>query len=160
MRRFLALFFGVSAGLAATASAATFTVTNTNDSGVGSLRDSITQANTAVGADTIAFNVSGAGCSGGGVCTITPASQLPEVTGTTLIDGFSQPGSSANTNASGAINAAPKIVISAATVGVTASGLVVSGAGSTGRRQACPCRSVRRSRSTGGWRPSCRRRRR
>jgi len=133
MRRFLALFFGVSAGLAATASAATFTVTNTNDSGVGSLRDSITQANTAVGADTIAFNVSGAGCSGGGVCTITPASQLPEVTGTTLIDGFSQPGSSANTNASGAINAAPKIVISGATVGVTASGLVVSGAGSTVR---------------------------
>jgi Domain of unknown function (DUF4347) len=34
---------------------ATFNVTNTNDSGAGSLRDAIIQANTALGADTISF---------------------------------------------------------------------------------------------------------
>ena len=46
---------------AASAAAATFTVTNTNDSGAGSLRAAITAANTAAGADTIAFNVTGVG---------------------------------------------------------------------------------------------------
>ncbi len=76
MRRLLALSLTV---FAATASAATFTVTNTNDSGAGSLRQAITDANGAAGADTIAFNVSGAGCDGAGVCTIAPASQLPSL---------------------------------------------------------------------------------
>jgi len=51
--------------LAAGADAATFTVTNTNDSGAGSLREAILAANGAAGLDTIAFNVSGAGCTGG-----------------------------------------------------------------------------------------------
>ena len=37
--------------------AATFTVTNTNDSGPGSLRQAITDANAAAGADTIVFTV-------------------------------------------------------------------------------------------------------
>jgi hypothetical protein len=39
--------------------AATFTVSTTNDSGTGSLRDAIAQANLAAGADTIDFTVSG-----------------------------------------------------------------------------------------------------
>ena len=43
----------------ATANAATFTVTNTNDSGAGSLRDAIAQGNAAAGADTINFSVTG-----------------------------------------------------------------------------------------------------
>ena len=42
----------------ATAHAATFTVTNTNDSGAGSLRDAIAQANASPGADTIDFAAS------------------------------------------------------------------------------------------------------
>ncbi len=132
MRRFLALFFGVSAGLAATASAATFTVTNTNDSGAGSLRDAITQANTAAGADTIAFNVSGAGCTGGGVCTITPASLLPTVSETVLIDGYTQPGASPNTNATGAINAVLKVVL-AGPNGGGGGGITLGAANSTVR---------------------------
>ncbi len=36
-------------------------------------------ANTAAGLDTIAFNVSGAGCSGSGVCTIAPTTALPVI---------------------------------------------------------------------------------
>ena len=109
-------------GLALTAlaagslSAATFTVTNTNDSGAGSLRQAILDANGAVGLDTIAFNVSGAGCDGGGVCTITPASQLPSISSPVLIDGYTQPGAQPNTNAQGALNTVLKIVLSGATI--------------------------------------------
>ena len=40
---------------------ATFTVTNTNDSGAGSLRQAILDANALAGADTITFNISGTG---------------------------------------------------------------------------------------------------
>jgi hypothetical protein len=73
--------------------AATFTVTNTNDSGAGSLRQAILDANAAAGADTITFAISGSG-----VRTIIPASPLPAITGPVLIDGYTQPGASANTN--------------------------------------------------------------
>ncbi|MDQ3117470.1 MAG: hypothetical protein M3Q86_12830, partial [Verrucomicrobiota bacterium] len=72
--------------------AATFTVTNTDDSGPGSFRQAIEDANAAAGADTIAFNIPG-----GGVHTITPASALPSITETVTIDGYTQPGTSANT---------------------------------------------------------------
>lgn len=41
---------------AVTAEAATFTVTNTNDSGAGSLRQAVLDANAAVGTDTIVFD--------------------------------------------------------------------------------------------------------
>src|SRR5262245_45407421 len=71
--------------------ASTFTVTNTNDSGSGSLRQAITDANNHAGADTINFNISG-----GGVHTIKPDSTLPAITSPVTIDGYSQPGSSAN----------------------------------------------------------------
>ncbi len=71
----------------------------------------IEDANAAAGADTIAFNVSGAGCDGSGVCTIAPVSSF-RGSRAALIDGFTQPGSSPNTNATGAINAVLKIVVS------------------------------------------------
>jgi hypothetical protein len=132
MRRGLALVFGVSAGFAAAASAATFTVTNTNDSGAGSLRQAILSANAAAGSDTIAFNVSGAGCTGAGVCTITPASLLPTVSETVLIDGYTQPGASPNTNATGAINAVLKVVL-AGPNGGGGGGITLGAANSTVR---------------------------
>ncbi len=69
------------------AKAATFTVTNTNDSGAGSLRDAITQANASPGFDLIAFNIPGAGPH-----TIMPLSSLPQITDPVDIDGESQPG--------------------------------------------------------------------
>ena len=47
--------------LASPAFAATFTVTNTNDSGAGSLRQAILDANGNGGVDTIAFNIAGSG---------------------------------------------------------------------------------------------------
>ena len=66
--------------------AATFTVTNTSDSGAGSLRQAILDANTAPGADTITFSIGS-----GGAKLITPASllgvRLPSTTQT--IDGVS-----------------------------------------------------------------------
>src|SRR5436309_8704045 len=69
-----------------------FTVTNTNDTGTGSLRQAILDANS-MGGGTINFNIPGAG-----VHTITPMTVLPTITQTVTIDGYSQPGSSANTN--------------------------------------------------------------
>ena len=66
---------------------ATFTVTNTNDSGAGSLRQAITSANSSGGIDTINFNIPG-----GGVKTIAPLSELPDITFSVVIDGTTQPG--------------------------------------------------------------------
>src|SRR5262245_6232297 len=51
-----ALFMGVFLALAASAQAATITVTNLNDDGAGSLRQAILAANASVGADTITFS--------------------------------------------------------------------------------------------------------
>src|SRR5438093_924204 len=50
---------------------AVFTVSNVNDSGPGSLRQAILDADAGPGGDTIAFNVNG-----GGVQTIQPTSVL------------------------------------------------------------------------------------
>lgn len=67
-------------------SLAAFTVTNTNDSGAGSLRQAITDANALPGLDTITFNISGVGPH-----TISLSSALPTISGSVLIDGWSEP---------------------------------------------------------------------
>lgn len=93
-------------------SADTFTVTTTTDTGPGSLRQAITDANAHFGLDTIAFNIASAG-----VQTITLGFPgLPQITSPVVIDGYSQPGSSANTLVSGD-NAVILIEISGAIVG-------------------------------------------
>ena len=74
----------------------TYTVTNTADSGAGSLRQAITDANNNAGLDTIAFQIQAAG-----VQTISPTSALPNITSPVLIDGYTQSGSSVNTLAVG-----------------------------------------------------------
>ena len=81
---------------AASAGAATYTVTSTADSGAGTLRQAILDANASPGADTIAFNVLGSG-----VQTIAPAASLPPITEAVTIDGYTQPGASPNTQSVG-----------------------------------------------------------
>jgi hypothetical protein len=79
-------------------SATTFIVSNTNDSGQGSLRQAILDANLAPGADTIVFHIPGPG-----VHTISPLSPLPPLTddaGVT-IDGYTQPAARPNSLAIG-----------------------------------------------------------
>lgn len=76
--------------------AATYTVTNTNDTGTGSLRWAITQANINNNTfDVIDFNIPG-----GGLQTIRPLSQLPPLLDTAgvFIDGLTQAGASPGTN--------------------------------------------------------------
>ena len=72
-----------------------FTVINTNDSGPGSLRQAITDANSNGNPgdmDIIAFNIPGSE-----VHTITPLTPLPLITQKVKIDGYTQPGTSPNT---------------------------------------------------------------
>jgi hypothetical protein len=69
-------------------SAATFTVTTTADSGAGSLRQAILDAEAAPGADTIQFNIPGPG-----VHTIFLTTWLPKAFGPSTVDGYTQPGS-------------------------------------------------------------------
>jgi hypothetical protein len=92
--RSLALAGIVLAAAASRAGADTYTVTNTLDTGAGSLRQAITDANGHAGADDIHFNISASG-----VQTIAPASALPKITGAVTIDGYTQTGASPNNNA-------------------------------------------------------------
>src|SRR5688572_12038474 len=78
--------------LALHARAETFIVSNTSDSGAGSLRQAILDANATGDFDQITFAILG-----GGTQTIQPASALPDITDPVLIDGYTQPGASANT---------------------------------------------------------------
>lgn len=100
-------------GVVMTSAATVFTVTNTNDSGAGSLRDAISSANLNPGADTINFNIPGAGTR-----TIKPVSALPLINGTVTIDGTTQdPGS-----------AVPPIELDGSLAPVATKGLVVGAA--------------------------------
>ena len=89
MKRFIAAWILGIAGPALSAS--TFTVTNTNDSGAGSLRQAILDANASPGLDTVQFNIAGSG-----IHTIVPLSTMA-ITDAVVIDGFTQTGSSPNT---------------------------------------------------------------
>ncbi len=103
------------------ANAATYNVTNTNDSGSGSLRQAIIDANNNPGADTIAFGI------GSGPQLIVVNSPLPPlnafVASPVTIDGTTQPG----------FSGVPLIEISGQNAGANAVGLRITGnaAGST-----------------------------
>jgi len=93
----------------------TFTVTNTSDSGAGSLRQAITDANAAQGASLIDFNIPTTDPNrdpATGAFRISPivddANQigpyinaLPDIANIVTIDGYTQPGASPNTDANG-----------------------------------------------------------
>jgi hypothetical protein len=73
--------------------AAAFTVTTINDSGPGSFRQAILDANASLGGtETISFNIPGPG-----VHTITPNTALPTIIHRVVIDGYTQPGAQPNT---------------------------------------------------------------
>src|SRR2546423_2326830 len=96
----------------------TFTVTNTNDSGAGSLRQAILDANKTTTADTINFAI------GSGAKTITPLSHLPGVEQPLTIDGTTQPGFAGK----------PIIEINGASAGSGAYGLKLIGSANVVKR--------------------------
>lgn len=105
-------------------SAATFTVTNTNDSGGGSLRQAILDSNANAGTDTVTFNIA-TNCP-----HIIPSSPLPPINSTVvspvIIDATTQACSSGGTEA-------PNVELSGNGAGSNAIGLYITGkaAGST-----------------------------
>ncbi|HEY9285660.1 MAG TPA: Calx-beta domain-containing protein, partial [Pyrinomonadaceae bacterium] len=103
--------------LAATPSS-TLVVTNTNDGGAGSLRQAILDANAQAGAQTVTFQIAGAG-----VRSIALLSPLPAITEAVQIDGSTQPGYAG----------APVVELNGAAAGAGASGLVVAAGNSTVR---------------------------
>lgn len=94
-RRLFAALCMVALGvsmLVTPARASTFTVTNHSDSGAGSLRWAINQANANSGPDIIDFNIPASACMGG-ICTIYALTALPTlIDDGTTIDGYTQPG--------------------------------------------------------------------
>ncbi|MGI9107393.1 MAG: carboxypeptidase regulatory-like domain-containing protein [Pyrinomonadaceae bacterium] len=103
----------------------TFPVSNTNDSGPGSLRQAIIDSNNTTGAQTISFNLPGTG-----VQTITPLSALPTITDAVVINGYTQPGASPNTLAQGD-NAVLLIELNGASAGAGQAGLSINASNST-----------------------------
>ncbi len=99
----------------------TFLVSNTGDSGPGSLRQAIIDSNAAIGTtNTIDFDIAGSG-----VQTIAPLSPLPTITNAVVIDGYSQPGASPNTDAE-SDNAVLQIVLDGTTAGYDIDGLAIA----------------------------------
>ena len=95
---------------------ATFTVTNTNDLGTGSLRQAILDANASPGTDTITFSIGS-----GGVQTIGLVSGLPTITDPVIIDGTTQPGFAGK----------PIIELNGANAGANTHGISLSAGNST-----------------------------
>ena len=116
----------IALSLAQSAAADDFIVTNTADPGDGvctsacTLREAITAANANPGEDTIIFNIPGAG-----VRTITPTSAYPALTDPVSIEGYTQPGASQNTLATGN-DAVLLIELNGTNAGALSSGLTVN----------------------------------
>lgn len=108
---------GVSLALPGQGEAATFTVTNLNDDGAGSLRQALADANGAAGADVVDFQ---AGLGG----TITLASGQLRITDSVAITG---PGASSITVSGGNASRVFYLYNSTENIAVTISGLTVSG---------------------------------
>jgi len=96
-----------------------YNVTNTNNSGAGSLRQAIIDANGNAGADTITFSIGAVGS----VQTISVSSVLPDITGQVTIDGWSQ---------GGAGYQGPPLINLTDTGALTFDGLRLVGAGASG----------------------------
>jgi hypothetical protein len=102
---------------------ATFSVTNSGDSGAGSLRQAIIDSNTAGGSNTIQFSIG----TQGSPQTISPLSALPTVTATVLIDGWSQGGSGYTGAPLVTIDGTTGGLLNGLSLGIAASGSTVRG---------------------------------
>lgn len=105
-------------------------VTTTADSGPGSLRQAILDANAFACANdlTISFDIPGSG-----VQTIAPLTPLPDITRRVAIDGYTQPGASPNTLAVGD-DAVLRIELSGTNLtGLSANGLYIQASACTVR---------------------------
>ncbi len=100
---------------------ATFTVSTSLDSGPGSFRQAIMDANDAAGADGIVFSFAG-----GSYTVISPLSPLPTILGEVSIDGL----------IAGPDYQAPHVFLDGALAGAGASGLTINGNGVTVQRLA------------------------
>ncbi len=96
--------------------------------GACTLRAAIEEMNAGACSATINFNISGCG----GVCTLTPATPLPVAAQPVTIDGYTQPGASANTLTNGS-DAALLIEIDGTGVAAGNSGLSITGGSSAVR---------------------------
>ena len=115
-----------------------FVVTNTNGSGAGSLRQAILDANAVSnstdGPDEIHFDISGEG-----VQTIALSSALPVITDPVVIDGYTQPGASINTQSSGSdaillieLSGTNALNLGSGSDGSSVSGLIINNGFGTG----------------------------
>jgi CSLREA domain-containing protein len=123
-----------TAGVIRTEAAQTFVANSTADTDDGqcttavngcTLREAINAANQSAGADTINFNIAGAG-----LHTISPTSPLPDINEAVIIDGYTQPGSIVNTLTIGN-NAVLRIELDGTNAGASANGLHIVAGNST-----------------------------
>jgi len=98
--------------------AADFLVVNTNAAGIGSLSQAILNANATVEADTIEFNIPGAG-------PHVFAAPFPDITQPVIIDGYTETGSVRNSIAVAATNADLRIQLDGSALAMGASVLNV-----------------------------------
>ena len=100
-------------------------VTNTNDSGVGSLRQAMTDANGIAGTDTIQFDIatsdSGYNKSGAGTFIIQPTTALPTITDPVIINATTQ----------SQYVSSPVIELDGSNAGAAANGFNITGGGTT-----------------------------
>jgi hypothetical protein len=123
MRRMISILFAMAA--IGSMHAGAFVVTTVNDSGTGSLRQAILDANVAspeCEKQTITFAIPGSGTH-----TIQPLSQLPALNIQIVLDGYSQTGSKANTSNDGT-NAVITIELDGSMAG-SSNGIVIGYAG-------------------------------
>src|SRR5262249_35562970 len=120
--------FSPNANAISTAPGQAYIVTATDDSGPGSLRQAILDANAAFNSgDTITFSIPGTGAH-----TILPSSALPAISDPVTIDGFSQPGAKSNSSADG-FNATLQIKLLGTNAGINVDGLRINSSNSVVR---------------------------
>lgn len=96
----------------AAADGATFTVSTTAASGIGSMEAVIIAANATPGTDTIEFAIAGTGVK----TLVAPAAGYRQITESLIINGYTQSGAAVNTIANDASNAVLRIEIDASAV--------------------------------------------